>query len=102
MPRAPATPTPGRDRLLTPVPTRTPDRPGPARPPTTPTTTPTPTSGRPQLSRRVQLAELDAGVGGREAPVDADLAVVAVLLPGPHLALHLLDGLDPAAQALPL
>src|SRR5579883_829774 len=57
-------------------------------------------SGRPLLKRRVQAAEPDPGVNGREPPLHLDFPVVPVVHPGVHLPPQLTDGPDPSAQAL--
>ena len=51
-------------------------------------------------SCRVKPFELDAGILGRELPVDFGLKVVAATLPGGDLASHGLDAVDAPVQAL--
>src|SRR5262249_61817048 len=59
-----------------------------------------PTSGLPLLERRIESAEFDAGLGGRELPARLDLRLVALQLPGRHLPPQLLRRPDPPPQAL--
>src|SRR4051794_5936321 len=58
-------------------------------------------SSRPLLNCRVQSAELDPGIGGREPPPHLRTPPVPLLLPRRHLPLQLPSGLDPPVQALP-
>jgi hypothetical protein len=46
------------------------------------------------------VSQLDAGIGGGEAPVDRGAAIVAVLLPGGDFAPHFFDAGDAPLQAL--
>src|SRR6516165_4748450 len=54
----------------------------------------------PLLSRRVELMELDTGLGGGELPAGLDLRLVPLRLPGGHFPLQLRQRPDAAAQAL--
>ena len=53
-----------------------------------------------RASSRVKTFELDAGIFGRELPVDFGLQVVAAGLPGSDLGAHRLDAVDAPVQAL--
>ena len=59
-----------------------------------------PTSGLSPVERRVEFAELDAGIWGGEAPLDFHLLGVAILFPGAHLATHRRDVSEAAIQTL--
>src|SRR3954471_3940791 len=59
------------------------------------------TSGASLDNLRVEVLEPDAGVLGRELPLDADLLRVAAGPPGTGVAGSLAPHRDPSAQALP-